>query len=279
MVVISIKQTLDAHRSYQTDILNSTVIFRLRKRLFRRLIGLSLGDLAEMKSGGITSRLSGDVDNASGLVQMALLSPGVAAINVVFTFIVLTWLNWRLTVVALIAMPPLALSSYFWTRRVRPIYRSIREDRSEIDARVTETFGGIRVVRSFRREPREELSYAIGHHSTIRKTLYASRLELVLSTVWGVLIPGIVLLIVWYGGYLVVRGKAKVSDLFGFQIYAMMLLQPIWQIVSSISQTQRALAAMERVFDVLNKPLDSPMRPDAVAAPGSRCPRRFDSIG
>jgi ATP-binding cassette, subfamily B, bacterial len=261
VVLLIVKQAFDSYRNYRTAVLNAKVVFRLRKRLFRRLVGLSLGELSEMKAGGITSRLSGDVDSVSGLVQMALISPGVAIIRVVLTIAILMWLSWRLAVVALIAMPPLAASSFFWLRKVRPIYRSIREDRSEIDGRVNETFGGIRVVRAFRREPREELTYATGHHTTIRKSLRAERLELVLSSVWGLLIPATVLLIVWYGGHLKLRGLADVSDIVAFQIYAMMLLQPIWSIVSSVSSTQRALAAMERVFDVLNKPLDKPDAP------------------
>jgi ATP-binding cassette subfamily B protein/subfamily B ATP-binding cassette protein MsbA len=276
VIVVVVKTLLDTLRSYRTAVLNAKVIFRLRKRLFRRLIGLPLGELSDMKSGGITSRLSGDVDSVSGLIQMALISPGVALIRVVLTVIILFALSWRLAIAALIAMPPLALASLFWMRKVRPIYRSIREDRTEIDARVNETFGGIRIVRAFRREPREELAYATGHHTTIRKSLLAERLELVLSSVWGLLIPATVLLIVWYGGYLSLRGHANVSDIVAFQIYAMMLLQPIWSIVNSISQTQRSLAAMERVFEVLAKPLDKPDAKDAIDAPSTVDDIRFD---
>jgi ATP-binding cassette subfamily B protein/subfamily B ATP-binding cassette protein MsbA len=154
-----------------------------------------------------------------------------------------------------------------YMRKARPVWRSIREDRSEIDGRVNETFGGIRIVRAFRREPREELGYATGHHTTIRKSLYAETVELTLGAVWGFMIPATSLLIVWYGGWLYLRGEAKIGDIFAFQIYAVLLLQPIWSIVNSISQTQRAMAAMERVFEVLARPLDKPDAPDAVDAP------------
>ena len=64
-----------------------------------------------------------------------------------------------------------------WLRRVRPIYRSMREDRSQVDGRVGETFGGIRVVRAFAREAREELNYAVGHHTAIRKDLWARAIQ------------------------------------------------------------------------------------------------------
>jgi len=220
-----------------------------------------------MKSGGITSRLSGDVDSVSGLVQMALISPSVAVIRVVLTVVILFWLSWKLAVAALITMPPIALASVMYMRKARPVWRSIREDRSEIDARVIETFGGIRIVRAFRREPREERAYATGHHTTIRKSLYAERVELTLGAVWGFMIPATSLLIVWFGGWLFLRDQAKIGDIFAFQIYAVMLLQPIWSIVNSISQTQRALAAMERVFEVLALPLDKPDALGEIEAP------------
>ncbi len=272
------KQLLDSYRGYRTTVLNAKVIFRLRKRLFRRLIGLPLGELSDMKAGGITSRLSGDVDSVSGLVQMAIISPAAAFIRVVLTITIFFYLSWKLAVAALITMPPIALASFLYMRKARPVWRSIREDRSEIDGRVNETFGGIRVVRAFRREPHEERAYATGHHLTIRKSLYAERVELILGSVWGFMIPATSLLIVWYGGSLYLRGEAEIGDLFVFQIYAVLLLQPIWQMINSINQTQRSLAAMERVFEILAKPLDKPDAPDAVDAPPQVREIRFERV-
>ena len=160
---------------------------------------------------------------------------------------------------------------------MRPIYRSLREDNSNIDARVGETFGGIRVVRAFRREKREQgLRTGPPHHHPQR--LWAERMELALSAVWGLLIPGTSLLIVWYGGRLHLRGQADVGDIFAFQIYALLLLQPVFQIVSSVSQTQKSLAAMERVFEVLEMPPDKPDAPDAVDAPRQVREIRFEHV-
>src|SRR5207253_1455962 len=147
----------------------------------------------------------------------------VALIRVVLTIAILTWLSWRLAVAALIALPILAAASYLWLRKVRPIYRSIREDYGVIDGRVGETFGGIRVVRAFRREHREKKNYSLGHHTVIRKQLYATRVELVLEAVWGLLIPLTSLMLVWYGAVLVQRGLATVGAIFSFQVYAMLL--------------------------------------------------------
>jgi len=218
--VLIIKQALDTFRSYRMSALDARVTIRLRRRLFNRFLSLGLGKLADFKSGGIVSRLSSDIDQTNGLVQMALISPTVAAVRLVLTLSVLMFLSWRLAVGSLIMIPPLAIISFLWLRRVRPVYRSAQNDRTEVDARVNETFGGIRVVRAFRREPREQKGYALGRHTVLRKYLWAIRMELGLETVWGLLVPGTVLLIVWYGGYLVIDGKAKIGDLFAFQIFA-----------------------------------------------------------
>lgn len=278
-VILLLKQGLDSFRSYRTTVLNSKVTFRLRQRLFERLLHLPMSDLAEMKSGGIVSRLSSDVESVSGLIQMALISPGVAAIRVVMTIVVLLVLSWQLAVAALIILPPIAAVSFYWLRRVRPIYRSTQQDRTEIDARVNETFGGIRVVRSFRREPHEERSYAVGHHTIIRKRLFAERLEMILEGVWGVLIPTTVLTVVWLGGRLFLRGLIKIGDIFAFNVFVVQLLQPVWAIVSSVSQTQKSLAAMERVFEAMEMPLDKPDAPDAVDAPNYVEEIRFEHVG
>ncbi len=276
--LLVLKQAIDSTRSYRTDILDSKVTVRLRRRLFERLLSLSLGDLAELKSGGIVSRLSSDVDSVSGLMQMALISPSVALVRIILTVVVLFYLNPRLAAAALLLIPPLAFISILWVRRVRPIYRSAHQERTDIDSGVSETFGGIRIVRAFQREHREERQHAVGRHSILRRWLFATRLELILQVVWGLLIPATSLLIVWYGGHLYLRGKAHIGDIFVFQIYSVLLLQPVWQIISSISSTQKSLAALERVFEVLEMPIDKPDSPDAIDAPNQVREIRFDHV-
>jgi len=267
LVLLVVKQSLDSLRSYRVAVLNNKLILRLRRMLFDRLVRLGLGQLAGMKSGGVVARLSGDVDSVGGLIQMAIISPGVAAVRVVLTVTILLFMSWKLALATMLLTPPLAVASYLWLRKVRPIYRSIRSDAGRIDGRVTETFGGIRVVRAFRRESREEKNYALGHHTVIRKLLRATRLELVLEAVWGLLIPITTLLLVWYGGTLVRAGQMTVGGIFAFQIYAVLLLQPVWLIVQSVSQTQKSLAAMERLFAILDEPADMPDATGAICAP------------
>lgn len=282
VVLLGVKQSIEMYRSYQTAVVNAKLLFRLRRRLFGALLHLPLGKLGEFKSGGIVSRLGADVDQVGGLVQQALIAPSVAVLRIVLTIGVLTYLSWQLALATLFALPPAGLMTFLWLRKVRPVYRSMMEDRTGVDARVGETFGGIRVVRAFRREKREARQYAVGSHTVIRKMLRANRVEFILENGWGLLIPLAVLVVVVYGGYLVIEGRGKIGDIFAFQIYAMLLLGPVIQIVASVSQTQKSLAAMERVFDTLAEPMDKPDRPgarEALGATGVVEEMRFEGVG
>jgi ATP-binding cassette subfamily B protein/subfamily B ATP-binding cassette protein MsbA len=175
-------------------------------------------------------------------------------------------------------IPGAMLMSFTFARRIRPIYRSLRKDAEVIDGRVGETFSGIRIVRAFQREARELLDYMVGRHSVLRKEMFAHRRELVLWTAWGLLLSVVNVVIVWYGGYLNLRGGASIGDIMAFQWYTFLLLNPVWNIVNPFSELQRSLAAMERVFEVLAMPNDKPDRPDAREAPAIVDEIRFDNL-
>jgi ATP-binding cassette subfamily B protein/subfamily B ATP-binding cassette protein MsbA len=265
--VIVLSNLLGVIKDYRQRLLNTRVMLSLRRALFDRLLHLPLPQLWEMKTGGILSRLTGDVDTTTGLMQMALISPMLSVVRLVIAISILMTLNWRLALTAMAIIPGAMLMSFASARRIRPIYRTVRKDVEVIDGRVGETFSGIRVVRAFRRETRELLDYLRGRHTVLRKELFAHRRELVLWTSWGLLTAGVNVVIVWYGGYLNVAGRATIGDIMTFQWYTFLLMNPVWNIVNSFSELQRSLAAMERVFDVLGMADDKPDRPEAVDAP------------
>ncbi len=267
LVVIVAESLLSGLRDYRQRLLNVRVMLSLRKRLFERFLHLPLPTLWGMKTGGILSRLTGDVDTTTGLLQMAIVSPSISVIRLAIAAVVLTTLNWRLALMALAIIPGIVLISFAQARRVRPIYRSVRRDAEEIDGRVGETFSGIRVVRAFGRELRELIEFLRGRHTVLRKEMFANRREMVIWGSWGLLLGIVNVVIVWYGGYLNLRGGATIGDIMAFQWYTFLLLNPVWNIVNGFSELQRSLAAMERVFEMLSMEDDKPDRPDASDAP------------
>ena len=276
--VIVMSTLIRVFKDYRQKLLNIRVMLSLRRALFDRMLHLPLPRLWDMKTGGILSRLTGDVETTSGLLQMAVISPSVSLIRLITAVTILTLLNWRLALTALAIIPGIMALSFSFSRRVRPIYRTVRKDVEHIDGRVGETFSGIRVVRAFGREMRELLDYMLGRHTVLRKELFAHRRELVVWSSWGLLLGAVNVVIVWYGGYLNIVGRASIGDIMAFQWYTFLLMNPVWNIVNSFSELQRSLAAMERVFEVLAMEDDKPDKPGALDAPHEVHEIRFDDV-
>jgi ATP-binding cassette subfamily B protein/subfamily B ATP-binding cassette protein MsbA len=276
--IIVLARLVEALKDYRQRLVNVRVMLSLRQSLFERLLHLPLPKLWDMKTGGILSRLTGDVDTTTGLLQMAIMSPAISILRLIIAVVLLLTLNWRLALTALAIIPGVMLISFVFSRRIRPIYRSVRKDVEQIDGRVGETFSGIRVVRAFRREMRELLHYMLGRHTVLRKEMFAHRREMILWTSWGLLLGAVNVVIVWYGGYLNIVGGASIGDIMAFQWYTFLLLNPVWNIVNSFSELQRSLAAMERVFEVLAMEDDKPDKPDARDAPRVVHEIRFENV-
>ena len=276
--VVVLSRLVGVLKDYRQRLVNVRVMLSLRRSLFERLLHLPLPKLWDMKTGGILSRLTGDVDTTTGLLQMAIMSPAISIIRLLIAVALLLTLNWRLALAALAIIPGVMLMSFAFSKRIRPIYRTLRKDVERIDGRVGETFSGIRVVRAFGREMREMLDYMLGRHTVLRKEMFAHRREMILWTSWGLLLGAVNVVIVWYGGYLNVVGRASIGDIMAFQWYTFLLLNPVWNIVNTFSELQRSLAAMERVFEVLAMDDDKPDKPDAREAPQSVQEIQFENV-
>jgi len=278
LTLIIASNLIGALKDYRQRLLNTTVMLALRRALFDRLLHLPLPRLWDMKTGGILSRITGDVDTTTGMLQLAIVSPAVSVLRLIAAVIILMVLNWRLALTAMAILPGIVLISFISARRIRPIYRSVRKDAEAVDGRVGETFSGIRVVRAFRRETQELLDYLRGRHTILRKEMFAQRREMVIWTAWGLLLGVVNVVILWYGGVLQLQGKASVGDIMAFQWYTFLLLNPVWQIVNSFSELQRSLAAMERVFELLALEHDKPDRPGAQDAPRAVLELRVEGV-
>src|SRR5207253_9058172 len=136
LAVVILSKLIGVLKDYRQRLLNTRVMLSLRRSLFDRLLNLPLPKLWDMKTGGILSRLTGDIDTTTGLLQMAIVSPAVSVIRLILAVAVLVSLNWRLALTALAIIPGVVLMSLTFARRVRPIYRSLRKDADEIDGRV-----------------------------------------------------------------------------------------------------------------------------------------------
>ncbi len=245
-------QGIDFWRRFYTSIVNGRFVRSIRLRLFSHLMRLSLGKVHELKTGGIVSRLTSDAENLTGLLQMAVISPGVALLRIAITFGILIHWHLPLAIVASGFIPPLVYISLIYILRVRPVYRSVSNDRSAQDARTSEVFSGIRAVKAFEMQLTEKRRYNTVQGLMFRKNIFASLRESAVDGIWNFLIPATSLLIMVIGGMFLLRGETTIGDLVAFQMYSGMLLYPVWRMVFSLSQIQKSMASLDRVLDMLS---------------------------
>jgi ATP-binding cassette subfamily B protein/subfamily B ATP-binding cassette protein MsbA len=112
--------------------------------------------------------------------------------------VILAWIDWRMLLCAVLLIPAIALSSALWNKRLRPLYRDIRAQRAEVDARTAEVFGGMRVVRAFGRIRREAARYAKANDLMVRMEMLAWWWARSVEVLWDLLLPGASSLLLLY---------------------------------------------------------------------------------
>ena len=229
---------------------------RMRRKAFSHASRLPLHRIYDLRSAGAGTLLREDAGGVGELVMSMLFNPWRAIVQFVGGLIILAWIDWRMLLCAVLLIPAIALSSTLWNRRLRPLYRDIRAQRAEVDARTAEVFGGMRVVRAFGRLRREAARYAKTNDLMVRMEMLAWWWARSIEVLWDLLLPGASSLLLLYGGMEVLAGRLTPGDLVMFLVFMAMLLEPVAVIAGTLTQLQGNLAGFDRVLDLLAEPLD-----------------------
>tara|TARA_R110000782_G_scaffold12913_2_gene38207 strand:- start:1009 stop:3036 length:2028 start_codon:yes stop_codon:yes gene_type:complete len=253
---------------WQCTRITKRVQVALRRRVFEHASRLPLHRIHAIKAGGVSSILREDAGNVGDLIFSLIYNPWRALTQLIGTLIVLTWIDWRL-VVGAVALAPIIWGSHkTWITRIRPLYRDIRERRQGIDAMSAESFGGMRVVRAFNRRHAEAARFTAEGHLLARQELYTWWWARTLEMIWELLIPLASIGVLLYGGTAVIDGRLTVGDLMAFTAYLLALLGPLESLVSSATNVQTNLAALDRVLDLFAEPREfDDAKPDKTIDP------------
>jgi ATP-binding cassette subfamily B protein/subfamily B ATP-binding cassette protein MsbA len=183
-----------------------------------------------------------------------LYNPWRAVIQLLGSLCILAWVDWKLLVGAIVAVPLVYLTHRTWISRIRPQHRRIRAERERVDALATEAFGGMRVVRAFGRHRSETSRIMRGNHVMGRQELYAWWWMRAIEIVWETLIPVASALLLMYGGWQVIQGGLTLGDLVMFLVYLLMLLGPLAVLAQSAAEFQNGLSGLDRILDLLEEP-------------------------
>ncbi|KAA5544375.1 ABC transporter ATP-binding protein [Roseiconus nitratireducens] len=246
-----------------TKAVNQTQI-TVRRRVFDHAIRLPLGQVYDLKSGGVASLIREDAGGVADLIFSMLYNPWRAIVQFVGSLIILVFVDWKLMVGGLLLLPMVWVTHRTWINRIRPLYRDIRKQRQRIDAGATETFGGIRVVRTFSRSRSESKKFVREGGFLVRQQLFTWWWTRIIETIWEVVIPLASTGLLLYGGYQILQGDLTLGDLMMFLVYLTMLLDPLATLAGSAVGFQNNLAGLDRILDVMEVDSELPTNPNAV---------------
>jgi ATP-binding cassette subfamily B protein len=226
----------------------------VRKQVFAHILRLPLHRVQELKSGGATSILRQDAGSVGELVFGMLYNPWRAIVQLVGTFCILAYVDWRLLLGAIVLVPLVYTSHRTWISRIRPQHRRIRAERERVDALATEAFGGMRVVRAFGRQRSETTRVMRGNHTMGRQELHVWWWMRAIEIVWETLVPLATAALLLYGGWRVIQGAITAGDLMMFLVYLLMMLGPISVLAQSAAEFQNGLSGLDRILDLLDEP-------------------------
>jgi ATP-binding cassette subfamily B protein len=250
------------------------VMHDLRLTLFRRIQTFSMTFFARNPVGRLVTRVTNDVQNMHELFTSVLSMLFKDFFLLIGIGIVLVSMNWRLALAAFTVLPLVGLASWWFSRRVRDVFRRLRIKVAEINTRFAETIGGIRVIQSFRRESDNEKRFRGLNHENYQagmEQIHILAIFMPLVEVLGVITVAIVIL---YGGSRILSGDMTLGILVAFISYMRMFFRPIRDLSEKYNILQNALASAERLFQVMDSPetLPRPQAPRPGAAVADESP-------
>lgn len=236
----------------------------LRNKVFDHLLRLSMPFYDREKAGVVVSRMTSDVDSLQELVQMGLLQLLSSVLLIAGSIVVLAIVSWQLLLVCLIPVPFVVLASIKFQRDSNEAYLTVRDRIGLTLSSLQEGISGVRVIQAYGRE-----GFEIDRFSDRNRGLYRAHMRSVWVQAWYLpVIEGAALgstaLVVALGGKMVADGTATVGTVAFFILTLSNLFEPVQQLSQLFNTVQSSGAALHKLFDLLDTPVDLDEKPDAV---------------
>jgi ABC-type multidrug transport system fused ATPase/permease subunit len=254
------------------------LIAELRQKVQAHIGRLPVSYFDANRSGTLVSRIMSDVEGIRNLIGTGLVEFAGGILTAIISFVILMTISARMTVIALVLVLSFA---YFLQRalsKIRPIFKERGKITAEVTGRLTEFLGGIRVVKGYNAEEREESVFAQGVGRLLDNVLKTLS-SISLMTLSATLLLGIVSSLVMYiGGRQILAGTLTLGDFFKYTAFLALLVAPVFQIVAIGTQLSEALAGLERTREVMGEQQEDKDPRRTIVLPKIRGSVRFDHV-
>ena len=242
----------DFGRTYTTDSLSQLVSFDFRNYIYDKLQHVSFAYHDKEHTGNLMSKATADVEAVRRWINMGLVRSLEVAGRVTAITVILAFLNWELALLSLVFVPFLVLRSTLVMAKLRRMWLHVQEVNGELVTVLQENLVGIHVVKAFASEEHEKRKYR-DKAIELREEYYQSERLQGVNSAWMSLYFTFALgLILWYGGWEVLRGDLTPGELTKFVLFLNQLTFPIRQAAQIINSFSRAASSGERIFEVLD---------------------------
>lgn len=279
LVLIFILRFFSAYiENFMLEYVGERVVIDIRNDLYTHLHQLSVRFFANRRSGEIVSRLASDVS----LVRNTLTNNMATVLSQILTLsgalIIVSTINWRMTLFMLALAPPLGLVSAIYGRRVRGISTEVQDELAASSTIVEEVIQSIPVVKSFVRETYEIKRYRDAIERTFQAAMRLTRIRAAFGPLSFSLTFIAIVGVLWYGGREVIAGRLTAGGLTSFLFYLTFIAGSFAAFASIYSQIQEALGATRRIFEILDTPPDIEDSSDAHTIDSVKGRITFDNV-
>ena len=254
------------------------ILFHLSSDMFTHLQKLALSFYDRTQIGRVMSRLQSDIDVLESMLSSGLLSMLGSLVALVGIIGAMLAMNVPLALLTFTVLPIMIVIAAFWQKHATRSFRRTRAAISMVNATLQENISGMRVIQSLAREDRNRAEFDELNAYNRDTNLEASRIAAFILPLVEVVAALAIMLTVIYGGTLVVQGSLQVGVLVAFTLYINRFFDPIRDLSQQYTQLQRAAVAAERIFQILNMPVEIADRPDASPMPQIEGSVEFDNV-
>lgn len=254
-------------QNYLMSYVGQSVIIDIRAAVFKKLQRLSVSFYDKNKTGTIMSYVTNDVNALqSAMVEntIEMITEGFILIGSVVAMI---YLDWRLTLFTVCTLPVVLWFMEFFGKKIRKTGGRIQECTADITSVLQESVASARVIKSFVREDYEVDRFDVENRANFRANMKNAQLMATLTPVVELVAAIGVTMIIWYGGNNVINGTITAGSLVAFLTYAVNISNPIKRLTRVIGNIQKALAAAQRVFMIIDMPEEIAESRDAKQLP------------
>lgn len=265
-------------QNYLMNYVGESVVIDIRGLVFKKLMELDTRFYDTHKLGTIMSYITNDV----GAMQSAMVNNSVEIITETSVLIgsvcAMVYLDWKLTIFTFCTFPVVLFFMDYFGKKIRRTGHRIQQATADITSVLQETLSSVRVVKSFVRESFEIQRFERTNRRNFDADMKSVRLMGTLSPVIEFVAALGVTAIIWYGGRSVLAGDITAGSLIAFLVYAVNISNPIKRIARVMGSIQKALAAADRVFSILDLDMEIPEKADAIALPPVQGHVVFDDV-